>query len=126
MNDSTCEQESATDLEITIATAVELPISDIQGDDTTCTADDAAISHKMHAEMQRLLTENMRLREENQALHLTEHSFMRNDEKVHFYTGLPSFSVLRAVFDLLSPHITSQAKCSLSQFQKLILMLMRL
>ena len=126
LNDSACEQESATDLEITIAIAMALPISDNQGDDTTCTADDAAISDKMRAGMQRLLTENMRLREENQALHLIEQSFIRNDEKVHFYTGLSSFSVLRAVFDLLSPHITSHAKCSLSQCQKLILVLMHL
>ena len=126
LNDSACEQESATDLEITIATAVTLATSDNQGDDTTCTADDVAISHKMRAEMERLLTENMILCEENQARHLTEQSFIRNDEKVHVYTGLSSFSVLRAVFDLISLHITSHAKCSLSQFQKLILMLKRL
>ena len=80
----------------------------------------------MRAEMQRLLTYKMIFREENQALHLTEQSFMRIDEKVHVYTGLSSFSVPRAVFDLLSPHITSHAKCSLSHFQKLILVLMRL
>ena len=34
--------------------------------------------------------------------------------------------MLQAVLDLISPHVTDHAKCSLSQFQKRILVLMRL
>ena len=34
--------------------------------------------------------------------------------------------MLQAVLDLISPHVTDHAKCSLSKFQKLILVLMRL
>ena len=102
--------------EVTVAAAVTQLTPDLEPDDDS-------ILQQMRAEMQRLLTDNIKLREENYALHLTKQSFLG---KVHFYTGLPSFSVLQAVLDLISPHVTDHAKFSLSLFQKLILVLMRL
>ena len=46
--------------------------------------------------------------------------------KYDFDTGVPSFSVLPSALDFISPSLTTHAKCSLTHFQKLILVLMRL
>lgn len=54
----------------------------------------------------------------------TSESFESDDEKVRFYTGLPSFASLLALFTYLSPHLP-QAKL-LSTFQLLISVFLRL
>ena len=46
--------------------------------------------------------------------------------KYDFYTCVPSFSVLPSALDLTSPCLTTHAKCSLTHFQKLIIVQMRL
>ncbi|KAI0226639.1 hypothetical protein LSAT2_022928 [Lamellibrachia satsuma] len=72
LNDSARIQESAPNSEITIVTAVTSPVSDYQGGGMTCTTDDTSITRQPCVEVQRLLTENTRLYDENQACHLTE------------------------------------------------------
>ena len=51
--------------------------------------------------------------------------FRRDERKATFYTGLPSFDVLKTVFDHVSPFIKRKSQ-SLSQFQEYILTLMKL
>ena len=117
-------QESATDVGHITPVTLQPPQQPDE-EPQKCTQD-AATCLRMRDEMQRLLTENIRLRQENESLQVTQQSFVASDEKVRFYTGLPSFLVLHAVLDLISPYLTTHAKCSLNHFQKLILVLMRL
>ncbi|XP_065301299.2 uncharacterized protein [Dermacentor albipictus] len=56
----------------------------------------------------------------------TEDSLQGNGKKVAFYTGLPTFVVLLRVFDLLKDHISYSGKHSLTQFQEMVLFLMRM
>ena len=51
--------------------------------------------------------------------------FFDTDDKIRFYTGLPSMEVLMVVFEHVSPHVTRQTQ-SLSRFQEFIIVLMKL
>ena len=51
--------------------------------------------------------------------------FFDTDDKIRFYTGLPSMEVLRVVFEHVSPHVTRQTQ-SLNRFQEFIIVLMKL
>lgn len=53
-----------------------------------------------------------------------EASFKDDDNKVRFYTGLPSWSILHTLFTFVEPCLSTHT--SLSSFQKLLLTLMRL
>ena len=57
---------------------------------------------------------------------LTEDSFRDNDDKTKFYTGIPSFSLLMHVLNLIAPHIKRNSQNSLCQFQEFLLVLIRL
>ena len=54
-----------------------------------------------------------------------ESYFSGDDHGVHFYTGLPCFSVLKTTFNHVAPHVDRSSK-SLTQFQEFILVLIRL
>ena len=51
--------------------------------------------------------------------------FFNSDEKVRFYTGLPSSEILMVVFDHVSPYVTRKTQ-SLDRFQELVMVLMKL
>ena len=51
--------------------------------------------------------------------------FFDSDEKVRFYTGLPSLEVLMVVFDHVASHVKRQSQ-SLDRFQEFIIVLMKL
>ena len=51
--------------------------------------------------------------------------FFDTDDKIRFYTGLPSMEVLMVVFEHVSPHVTRQIQ-SLNRFQEFIIILMKL
>ena len=51
--------------------------------------------------------------------------FFDTEDKVRFYTGLPSMEVLMVVFEFVSPHVTRQTQ-SLDRFQEFIIVLMKL
>ena len=57
---------------------------------------------------------------------LTEDSFKDNDEKTTFYTGLPNFLVFIQVMKLCEAFVLSTTTNSLTKFQELLLVLMRL
>ena len=51
--------------------------------------------------------------------------FFDTDDKVRFYTGLPSMEVREVVFEHVSSHVTRQTQ-SLNRFQEFIILLMKL
>ena len=54
-----------------------------------------------------------------------EREFAQSEEKVQFYTGLPSFGVLISVFNFVAPHVTRNSLV-LTKFQEFALTLMKL
>ena len=60
------------------------------------------------------------------SVQLTEDSFRDNDDKTTFYTGIPKFSLLMLVLNLIAPHIKRNTQNALSQFQEFPLVLIRL
>ena len=48
---------------------------------------------------------------------LTEESLKHDDAKVEFYTGLPFFKTLMAVFTYISAHVVSGPRSSITKFQ---------
>ena len=54
-----------------------------------------------------------------------DRDFFQMDDKVRFYTGLPSFEILMVAFEHVSPHVTRKTQ-SLSRFQEFVMVLMKL
>lgn len=82
--------------------------------------------HNQESELQRLQQENAELKKQLHEKCFNESTFEGNDEKVLFYTGLPKWSTLFAVFGLVLSYLSQSALCTLSPFQQLVLTLMRL
>lgn len=57
---------------------------------------------------------------------LTDGSFQDDNAKVKYYTGLPNFETLMAVFSFIDSVVQSTRYTSLSSFQQFILVLMKL
>ena len=49
-----------------------------------------------------------------------------DDEKVNFYTGLPTYATLMAIFNFVSTHIPLSSSASLANFQQFLIVLMKL
>lgn len=60
------------------------------------------------------------------SMQFNEDAFLNDNVKTRFYTGLPSFTILMHVLNLLTPYIKSGTRTSLSKFQQFILVLMRM
>ena len=54
-----------------------------------------------------------------------EEYFRNSDDKVLFYTGLPSYQILNFVFELVSPPVSRRSQ-SLSPFQEFVMVLIKL
>lgn len=54
-----------------------------------------------------------------------DRDFFKPDERVRFYTGLPSYEVLMVVFEHVAPHV-SRRSLNLDRFQEFIMVLMKL
>ena len=98
---------------------------------------------EQRVQIQRLTNENTQVKEENHkiaerckeledakcklnALNSSQASLSNDDSKVKYYTGLPSFAVLLAVFNLVKSGVEVTSRCVLSPFQQMILVLMKL
>ncbi|XP_067280656.1 uncharacterized protein zgc:113019 [Pseudorasbora parva] len=77
------------------------------------------------AEINRLLDENRKLKEELCQKKMEEHFLKEDNVKVTYYTGLPCFAVLMGVLTQLLPYLPQTSR-KLSPFQMLLLTLMRL
>lgn len=73
--------------------------------------------------MQQKLTEKEKALE---PLTFTEESLQGDNNRVAFYTGLPSFFMLCSVFCLVKDHVSHSARHALSQFEEMMVFLMRL
>ena len=51
---------------------------------------------------------------------------LKDDKKVKFYTGLPPYTVLLAVFNLIAPHVTDHKRLMITKFEQCIMVLMKL
>ncbi|XP_049432846.1 uncharacterized protein LOC125889147 [Epinephelus fuscoguttatus] len=76
------------------------------------------------AEIDRLLQENKELRCELNKRRMDEHFLEANTDKVQYYTGLPCFAILVALFNNVKPSLPVTK--NLSPFQMILLTLMRL
>ena len=65
-------------------------------------------------------------KEKSATKELTLESFQADDNKVKFYTGLPSFLNMKILFDFIAPNIKEHHHASLSNFQQFLLVLMKL
>ena len=89
-------------------------------------SDQLDILARMRTELQRLTTENMQLKAKIAETKFTQESLQGKDEKVKYYTGLPGYSTLVQVFNLIEPYLTDSVKSSLTKFEKLLMVLMKL
>uniref|UniRef100_A0A3Q4HKB2 THAP-type domain-containing protein n=1 Tax=Neolamprologus brichardi TaxID=32507 RepID=A0A3Q4HKB2_NEOBR len=85
---------------------------------------DCVCCEQSRAEVNRLLEENRKLQSQLKKTELNEHFLKDDTEKVRYYTGLPCFAILLAVFDNVKAFLPASKK--LSHFQMLLLTLMRL
>ena len=81
--------------------------------------------------MERLCGEVELLKKENQILKkshvsFSQASFENNDNKVRFYTGLPSYGLLMAIFSHVSKHLSTGPRSVLSEFDRFIMVLLKL
>lgn len=119
------------------AAAHPLLLMDIPDDDDSATSDYVCsvgtqtemigdFNDSMTSELQNLRTENIQLHScvENLSPSYDQSAFEGKDEKVLFFTGLPTYQILLALFTYLSPHLP--VKKSLNAFKVLMLTLMRL
>ena len=99
------------------ATTTDLSMSDMQHLDA------------LEKECYHLRSENSELKESISHNCLSEKTLEGDDEKVKFYTGLPSFATLMTIFHFVSSHIilcAGSTSRSLPLFQQFLLVLMKL
>ncbi|XP_038068667.1 uncharacterized protein LOC119738024 [Patiria miniata] len=57
---------------------------------------------------------------------VSQASLAGNDEQVRYYTGLPTYTIVVAIFNLVSPNIDVTHRSAMSKFQQMMIVLMRL
>ena len=98
----------------------------VSGRDVECQTDMTAEDILgMEHELRRLLCENATCRE-LLAADMSQESFSSNDGKVKFYTGLPNYCILLAIFNFVSPFVSNTHRNSLTKWNEFIAVLMRL
>ena len=71
--------------------------------------------------------ETLELKETLKCMSLNKEALGGADERVKFYTGLPSYVILMAVFNFVSAHIPESCRLnSLTNFQQFLMVLMKL
>ncbi|XP_014677460.1 PREDICTED: uncharacterized protein LOC106817312 isoform X1 [Priapulus caudatus] len=81
---------------------------------------------QVDSEVQRLMTENMALKSQLNSFRYSQESFEGNDEKVKYYTGLPSYLALISLLELVVHFIPSVKGSNLGSFERLTMTLMRI
>ncbi|XP_070200907.1 uncharacterized protein [Littorina saxatilis] len=133
-DDTTDSDASVSDVEGDADYGLDEVASDLQQSVAQEVHTDFTISYleAMESELQILRTENLTLRMKLNAATMSDDSFFcnedgsRDDEKVKYYTGLPSFLTLAALVSFLTPHISSGPRSITSKFQQVLIVLTRL
>lgn len=84
------------------------------------------VCSKIQADHQRLLTDNITLKSQLATEKISMDTLRDDEKKVRFYTGLSSFATLMVLYNFIEGSLTDSFKTSLTKFQKLVLVLMRL
>ncbi|CAL4145287.1 unnamed protein product, partial [Meganyctiphanes norvegica] len=79
----------------------------------------------VNLELQRLLTENLALRRQISQLQISEDMLKVDSKMVNYYTGLPNYAVLSAVYKLIEPYI-DKARSNITKFQQMLIVLMKM
>ncbi|XP_077535621.1 uncharacterized protein LOC144147377 [Haemaphysalis longicornis] len=95
-------------------------------DSTTQTEESSSIVECLKKDNAALRTQLQEAKEKLQRLEITQAMFEQDRNRVKFYTGLPSFAMLLALFNLLEKSIPSGPRNVLTRFQEMLLTLMRL
>uniref|UniRef100_A0A9J8B0E7 THAP-type domain-containing protein n=1 Tax=Cyprinus carpio carpio TaxID=630221 RepID=A0A9J8B0E7_CYPCA len=106
------------------------PTTSYVSDNFCCTGTQTELTgdaiEAMATKLQSLRTENIQL--SSDVAHVStsydQSAFVDKDEKVLFFTGLPTYQILLVLFTFLSPHLP--VRKSLDKFKQLMLTLMRL
>ena len=88
------------------------------------TPDVSGVDVDLEGECQCLRDENYLLKKSG--VSFCEASFQDNDAKVKFYTGLPSFAVLMAIFRYVSMPVLDGPRTSLTKFELFMMVLLKL
>ena len=78
------------------------------------------------SEIHRLREENRALKEQLNKKQMNQSAFESSNDKVRYYTGLPSFAMLMCLLGLIKNHLPQGSRRVLSLFQMLLVTLMRL
>lgn len=84
------------------------------------------VDSEVDSEYQRLMTENLLLKAQLNSYKFNQDSFEHDDERVRFYTGLPGYLTLMALFQFVSAYIPYNKGSDLGTFERLVMTLMRL
>jgi hypothetical protein len=87
--------------------------------------EEGELLNKMRKEVQRLTTENIELKEKISQQVMTPETLRHDEEKVKHFKGL-CYATLMALYNFLSPSIPDSSRSTLSKFEKLMLVLMKL
>ena len=82
--------------------------------------------HALEMDNNSLRRENSLLKEKLNDSSLDQSAFADNDDKVLFYTGLPSWQILLCSYNYIHPFLSHSIQCALNPFQQLMLTMMRL
>ena len=119
-----------TEVSSTMSTVSDIGEEDRLLDSDTSSPTQTDLTHefitKMEEEINALTQERLALEEKVKQCKLDEEYFRGNDEKVKFYTGLPSFVCLMIVFEFVSSDISVTGRSVLTKFQQVVMTLMRL
>ncbi|XP_072142343.1 uncharacterized protein [Dermacentor andersoni] len=67
-----------------------------------------------------------RLKKQVSCLKMTQSSLQEDDKRVKFYTGLPSYAMLIAIFNIVEGSVSHGGRNSLTKFQEFLVTLIRL
>ena len=101
--------------------------ADMDREDSTCDLGVQTMPYleSLESEVQSLRLENFELKIKLDCYTFSEKSF-QDQTRVKYYTGLPNFLMLMALFNYLSPYISSGPRTVTTKFQELLMVLMRL
>lgn len=80
----------------------------------------------LHKELAAINHDKYVLRAKISAMELNKEGFKGNENKVNFYTGLPTYALLLFVLHEIAPFLNVTATSSLNKFQQLLLTMMKL
>lgn len=97
---------------------------DVDTGGATAESDTPGVQHIL-LDNRLLRQEVMQLKKRLATLEMTQDSFRSNDVRVSFYTGLPSYSILEEVFELLEDVVPHSENSKLTGFQEFIAFLLK-